>query len=59
MTEKEIEGISKICEHIEGVGGRLIQASNLLMRRAIVHDASKFSPMNLPNISRQRRKNAI
>ena len=43
MTEKEIEGIQKIRQHIQGVGNRLILLCNELMRRAITHDASRFT----------------
>ena len=43
MTEKEIEGIQKIRQHIQGVGNCLILLCNELMRRAITHDASRFT----------------
>ena len=43
MTEKEIEGIQKILHHIQGVGNHLILLCNELMRRAITHDASRFT----------------
>ena len=43
MTEKEIEGIQKILQHIQGVGNCLILLCSELMRRAITHDASRFT----------------
>ena len=42
MTEKEIEGINTIREHIEKVGFLLTHVSNLLMLRAVTHDRTKF-----------------
>ena len=47
MTEKEIESLQEICQHIQGVGNRLIVLCNELMHRAIIHDASRFTSEEL------------